>query len=135
MVVQDLTAAEYKQMALDLLVRADDALMARDYDSVSPMLWGALEHALAAAAVECGWQPPQTDDETELREIVKRLEKERGKDKILDYMSGAGIFKDNMNVRYLEDYEFDFFAPSTSRFVLKLLNQNGVDTCNSATGE
>ena len=135
MVVQDLTAAEYRQMALDLLVRADDALMARDYDSISPTLWSAVEHAVAAAAVERGWAPPQSDDEMELREIVKRLEKERGVDVPLGAMSGAGIFKDNMNIRYLEDYEFDFFAPSTSRFVLRLLNQNGVDTCNGATGE
>lgn len=35
MVVQDLTSAKYKQMALDLLVRADDSLITRDYDSVS----------------------------------------------------------------------------------------------------
>ena len=68
MVVQDLTAAEYKQIALDLLVRADDALMARDYDSISPTLWSAVEHAIAAAAVERGWAP-QSDGKDELLEI------------------------------------------------------------------
>ena len=121
MVVQDLTAAEYKQMALDLLVRADDALMARDYDSISPTLWSAVEHAVAAAAVERGWAPPQSDEKDELLEIVKRIEEERDEDLIYDYYS-ASLHYDNTYYTFLDDFEHEFFAPSARRFISILLN-------------
>ena len=124
MVVQDLTAAEYTRMALDLLVHADDALMARDYDSISPTLWSAVEHAIAAAAVEHGWDPPLSDEKAELFAIVARIEEERGED-LTDYYDSASMHYDNTRYTFLEDPEHEFFAPSARQFITKLLKLYG----------
>ena len=119
MVVQDLTAAEYKQMALDLLVRADDALMARDYDSISPTLWSAVEHAVAAAAVERGWAPPQSDEKDELLEIVKRVDEERDDAPMRFYRVVSSYYDNNLHA-FLDDYEFEYFVPTVRQFITKL---------------
>ena len=124
MVVQDLTAAEYKQMALDLLVRADDALMARDYDSISPTLWSAVEHAIAAAAVERGWAPPQSDEKDELLEIVKRIEEERD-EKLTSCFQSASMLYDDTRYTFLEEYEIEFSSPFVRQFITKLLKLYG----------
>ena len=124
MVVQDLTAAEYTRMALDLLVHAEDALMARDYDNISPTLWSAVEHAIAAAAVERGWDPPQSDEKAELFAIVARIEEERGED-LTRYYDSASMHYDNTRYTFLEDSEHEFFAPSARRFITKLLKLYG----------
>ena len=124
MVVQELTAAEYTRMALDLLVHADDALMARDYDSISPTLWSAVEHAIAAAAVERGWDPPLSDEKAELLAIVARIEEERGED-LTDYYDSASMHYDNTRYTFLEDSEHEFFAPSARQFITKLLKLYG----------
>ena len=124
MVVQDMTAAEYTQIALDLLVHADDALMARDYDNISPTLWSAVEHAIAAAAVERGWTPPVSDEKAELFAIVARIEEERGED-LTDYYDSASMHYDNARYTFLEDSEHEFFAPSARRFITKLLKLYG----------
>ena len=124
MVVQDLTAAEYKQMALDLLVRADDALMARDYDSISPTLWSAVEHAVAAAAVERGWEPPQSDEKDELLEVVKRIEEERD-EKLTSCFQSASMLYDDTRYTFLEEYEIEFSSPFVRQFITKLLKLYG----------
>ncbi len=124
MVVQDLTAAEYKQMALDLLVRADDALMSRDYDSISPTLWSAVEHAIAAAAVERGWVPPQSDGKDELHKIVKRLDEERDDD-LMGFYRRVSIYYDNNLHAFVDDYEFEYFVPTARQFIIKLLKLYG----------
>ena len=124
MVVQDLTAAEYKQMALDLLVRADDALMARDYDSISPTLWSAVEHAVAAAAVERGWAPPQSDEKDELLEVVKRIEEERD-EKLTSCFQSASMLYDDTRYTFLEEYEIEFSSPFVRQFITKLLKLYG----------
>ena len=124
MVVQDLTAAEYKQMALDLLVRADDALMARDYDSISPTLWSAVEHAVAAAAVERGWAPPQSDEKDELLEIVKRIDEERDDDPMRFYRVVSSYYDNNLHA-FVDDYEFEYFVPTVRQFITKLLKLYG----------
>ena len=126
MVVQDLTAAEYTR-ALDLLVHADDALMARDYDNISPTLWSAVEHAIAAAAVERGWEPPLSDEKAELFAIVARIEEESGEDLTRLYDS-ASMHYDNTRYTFLEDSEHEFFAPSARRFITKLLKLYGWNT-------
>lgn len=124
MVVQDLTAAEYKQMALDLLVRADDALMSRDYDSISPTLWSAVEHAIAAAAVERGWDPPPSDEKDELLKIVKRIEEESDEE-LTSYFRSASMLYDDTRYTFLEEYEIEFSSPSVRQFITKLLKLYG----------
>ena len=124
MVVQDITAAEHTRMALDLLVHADDALMARDYDNISPTLWSAVEHAIAAAAVERGWDPPLSDEKAELFAIVARIEEERADD-LTHYYDSASMHYDNTRYNFLEDSEHEFFAPSARQFITKLLKLYG----------
>lgn len=124
MVVQALTAAEYKQIALDLLVRADDALMVRDYDSISPTLWSAVEHAIAAAAVERGWQPPQSDEKDELHKIVKRINAERDND-LMAFYRRVSIYYDNNLHAFVDDYEFEYFVPTVRQFITNLLKLYG----------
>ena len=132
MVVQDLTAAEYTRMALDLLVHADDALMARDYDSISPTLWSAVEHAIAAAAVERGWNPPLSDEKAVLFAIVARIEEERGED-LTDYFDSASMHYYNARHTFLEDSEHEFFTPSARQFITKLLKLYGWNICKGGT--
>ena len=120
MVVQDLTAAKHAQLAQALLAEADAHLAACEYDDISAKLWGAVKHAIAAAAAERGWQC-EGDGYSELRPIVERLEEENTEDGILNTFLAANLWRNNRDHRFLDDYEYEFFAPSAHRFVSKAL--------------
>ena len=120
MVVQDLTAAEYTRMALDLLKEADASLAAGEYDDVSGTLWSAVEHAVMAVAVKRGWEC-HADEYSDLRSIVKRLREEDAEDGILNTFFAATLWRNNRDYHFLDDYEYEFFAPSAHRFVGKAL--------------
>jgi hypothetical protein len=117
MVVQEMTASEHAQRALDLLSEADADLAAGEYDSVSGKLWSAVEHAIAAIAVERGWECGDGD----LLAVVQRLEEDTGDTKLVRGFDSASLFRDNSRYNFLDDYEFEFFCPSVHRFVPKML--------------
>ena len=120
MVVQDLTAAEHAQRAQDLLTEADAHLAVSEYDDVSGTLWGAVEHAVMAVAVKRGWEC-HAYEYSDLRSIVKRLGEENAEDGILSTFFAATLWRNNRDYHFLDDYEYEFFAPSAHRFVSKAL--------------
>ena len=132
MVVQELTAAEHSQKALDLLTEADASLVAGEYDHVSDTLWSAVEHAVMAVAVKRGWEC-HPDEYSDLRSIVKRLGEEDLADGILNTFFAAALWRNNRDYHFLDDYEYEFFAPSAHRFVSKMLTLNGADVRKDAT--
>ena len=120
MVVQDLTAAKHAQLAQALLAEADAHLDAGEYDDISAKLWGAVEHAVAAVAVERGWEC-EGDGFWDLLPIVERIEEDDINDGIVNTFSAASLWKDNRDYHFLDDYEYEFFTPSAHRFVSKAL--------------
>lgn len=120
MVVQTMTAAEHAQRAQGLLAEADAHLAAGEYDSISGKLWSAVENAVAAVAVERGWNC-KDDVYSDLRPIVERLGEENAEDGILNTFLAATLWRNNRDYHFLDDYEYEFFAPSAHRFVSKTL--------------
>ena len=120
MIVKEMTAAEHSQKALDLLTEADASLAAGEYDSVSAKLWSAVEHAIAAVAVERGWEY-KGDGFSDLLSVVKRIEKECRADGISNTFLAATLWRNNRDYHFLDDYEYEFFSPSARRFVDKAL--------------
>ena len=120
MIVQTMTAAQHAQKALDLLKEADADLAAGEYDSVSGKLWSAVENAVAAVAVVRGWNC-KGDGYSDLRPIVERLGEEDAEDGILSTFFAATLWRNNRDYHFLDDYEYEFFAPSARRFVSKTL--------------
>ena len=126
---QTMTASEHAQRALDLLAEADDALAVGEYERISGTLWSAVEHAIAAVAVERGWEC-EGDGYLGLRPVVQRL----GEDLTGTY-DAASLFYHNSRYTFLDDYEFEFFTPSAHRFVSNALKLKGVDQGKVATGD
>lgn len=133
MVVQAMTAAEHAERATDLLAEADAHLAAGEYDDISAKLWSAVEHAVAAVATERGWECAG-DGYSDLRSVVKRIEKECRANGISSSFVAATLWRNNRDYHFLDDYEYEFFAPSAHRFVSKALNLNGTDALKDTTG-
>ena len=132
MVAQRMTASEHAQKALDLLADADADIAAGEYDGVSGKLWSAVEYAVAAVAVERGWECEGGDNE-DLLKVVKRIEEECGADGISNTFLAAALWRNNRDYHFLDDYEYELFAPSAHRFVSKALKLNGADVRKNST--
>ena len=113
MVVQAMTASEHAQR---LLAEADADLAAGEYNSISCRLWSAVEHAVAAVAVDRGWEC-EGDEYRDLRPVVQRLGEETGDERLVRRFHSASMFFYNSRYTFLEDYEIEFFSPSVHRFV------------------
>lgn len=120
MVARTMIATEHAHRAQDLLSEVDAHLAAGEYANVSCKLWSAVEHAIAAVATERGWEC-EGDESSELRPIVERLGEEDTEDGILNTFFAATLWRDNRDYHFLDDYEYEFFAPSAHRFVSKAL--------------
>ena len=124
MVVQAMTASGHAQRALDLLAEADAHIAAGEYDHVSGKLWRAVEHAIAAVAVERGWEC-EGDGYSDLRPVVQRLGEEVDDERLVGRFDSASMFFYNYHYTFLEDYEIEFFSPSVRRFVPAMLAHLG----------
>ena len=114
-------AAEQAQTVHEIMAKAAREFAIGDDIQGSKTLWSAAVHAITAVARDRGWEHGDGDRDA-LRNAIRRLAAEDGKDDLIAGFGVADSFRANAFIGYMSQDAIEFARPGVERFIARLLS-------------